>query len=697
MNRRNFLGSMAATVALGQIVKMPLPIGVSVRSPLPRAKWLENGLIDAGGSHEPYLFVIRRGGEALDARKDYEWNQSEELIRTLHDQGVEVFHTHLYKGFGMAAEKPEMEDTRRAAAIAHRYGMKVDSYIQWNTMMYETFFAEEPRAKNWIQRDVSGLPILLTYGYQQSYRYRPCFTHQEYLDYLKQIVRFAVEEVKTDFIHFDNFDLNAEPDSCHCSACVEGFCAFLRAKYTPEKRRERFGFENVDYVNPPQWNRQNPPEKMAIIFDPAFQEWIDFRCQVMADALRQMAEYVRSLNPNVAIEINPHGITGGNRAWENAIDHARLLTSTDVFWTEEENPCVYLPDGRLIGKIRSYKLARAFHNILLAYITDNPVAMAECLAFNQTLGFVGSAPLPPAMLQHIAFYRKNRDLYLGTDDVATVGVLRSYASLTYHQPRAQLSAILVEQALIQSRLPFHLVFDEPLPDLSKLRVLVLPDSECLSDEQLGRIRSFVENGGGLVAIGQAGLYDEWRRLRIEPGLKGLADGQAPAPAYEEEVQESAGPSGSPQRKEVGKGRVVYISGLEYDGPLPEAEPYFNISNRFWKRPKNWEQIVDAIRWAANEDPPVQVEGPDFLVANLVEQGARQRRLIHLVNYDARNTPAISFLRCTARVPSGKVVKDVEMYEVDADSPRPLRFNPGSSSATFTIPEMKTYAIIAVSW
>jgi hypothetical protein len=689
---------MAAGAAMGQVLKMPLPMDQSTLSPLPRAAWLKNGLIDAGGSHEPYIFVIRRGGESLNARKEYEWNQSEELIRTLHEQGIEVFHTHLYKGFGMAAERPEMEDARRAAALAHRYGMKVDSYIQWNTMMYETFFAEEPRAQDWIQRDASGLPILLVYGYQQSYRYRPCFTHQEYLDYLKRIVRYAVEEVKTDFIHFDNFGLNAEPDSCHCPACVEGFRAFLRAKYTPEKRRERFGFENVDYVNPPQWNRQNQPQKMAIIFDPAIQEWIDFRCQVMADALRQMAEYVRSLNPNVAIEINPHGITGGNRAWENAIDHARLLTSTDVFWTEEENPCVYLPDGRLLSKIRSYKLARAFHNILLAYITDNPVAMAECLAFNQTLGFAGSAPLPPAMLQHVAFYRKNRELYLGTEDVATVGVLRSYASLTYHHARAQLSAILTEQTLIQSRLPFHMVFDEPMPDLSKLRVLVLPDSECLSDEQLARIRSFVGNGGGLVVIGQAGLYDEWRRLRIEPGLKGLVERQAPAPDYEEEVaEESAAPSGSVQRKEVGKGRVVYISGVEYDGPLPEAEPYFNISNRFWKRPKNWEQIVDAIRWAANEDPPLQVEGPDFLVANLVEQREKQRRLIHLVNYNAQNAPAISSVRCTCTLPHGAVAKDVRIYEVDGDSPRVLSFSPGSSSVSFTIPEVKTYAVIAVSF
>ncbi len=82
--------------------------------------------------------------------------QSEEVIRGLKDLGVEVFHTHLYKGFGMAAEMAEMQDTVRAAAFAHSLGMKMDTYIQWNTMMYETFFAEEPRAKDWIQRDSLG-------------------------------------------------------------------------------------------------------------------------------------------------------------------------------------------------------------------------------------------------------------------------------------------------------------------------------------------------------------------------------------------------------------------------------------------------------------------------------------------------------------------------------------------------------------
>jgi hypothetical protein len=366
-----------------------------------------------------------------------------------------------------------------------------------------------------------------------------------------------------------------------------------------------------------------------------------------------------------------------------------------------------LPDGRLVSKIRSYKLARAFKNIMCAYTSpsgyfhsdaESEVAMAECLAFNQTIGFAGAvAPINARMLKHVAFYRKNRDLYIGTEDVATVGVLRSYASITYHHSKAQLSAILVEQALIQSRIPFHLIFDEPLPDLSRLKVLVLPDSECLSDEQLSKIRKFVENGGGLVATGQAGLYDEWRRARVGPGLKGLVEGQETAKPYEERVEHAPSPSGLPQRKHYGQGRVVYIPHVMFDGPLPEPEAYFQISNRFWKRPKNWEEIIEATRWAANDDTPMQIAGPDFLVANLVEQTEKQRRMIHLVNFNAPNVPVISDVDVTCQVPKGTVVKEVSLYEVGSESPSKINFSAGSSAVTFTLPQVKTYALVAIRW
>jgi hypothetical protein len=698
MKRRDFLN----TVVVGAVAPHALSQSRAQAPPnvpmiaLPRAKWIRNGIIQAEGTHEPYVFVVRRGGQRLDAYQEYQRAQSEEVIRTLKEQGVEIFETHFYKGFGMAAEMRGMEETKHAAQIAHRYGLRVSTYIQWNTMMYETFFAEEPRAKDWIQRDILGRPILLTYGYQQSFRYRPCFANQEYLDYLKKIVRYAVEEVETDFIDFDNFDLNPEPDSCHCPACVQGFRKFLQAKYSPEKRRERFGFETVDFINPPQWNRENPPEQMEIIYDPAIQEWVDYRCQMMADALQEIAVYAKSLNPEVVIEMNPHGITGGNRAWEAGLDHARLLKWTETYVTEESDKAGYFPDGRLVSKIRSYKLARAFQNILEP-IPQDSLDMAECLAFNQTISWVDAYPLAPYLLSYIAFYRKYRDLYIGTEDVTPVAVLRSYPSITYHNARAQLSAVMVEQTLIQARIPFALIFDEHLAELSDYKVVVLPDSECLSDAQLDSLRRFVQDGGGLIATEQAGLYDEWRRLRVEPGLRGLVDVQAPANAYEETVEGAVSHPGQPAHKEVGKGRVVYLPDMQFDGPLPAPEPYFSISNRFWKLPKNWQEIVEAVQWASKEDIPITVTGPSYLVMNLVRQKDKRRMFVHLVNYNVKNVGSVASIDVRCRVPQGETMKAVEVYSPDSETRAPLNFATRGSTASFTVPQVMTYSVVMVSW
>jgi hypothetical protein len=691
MKRRDFLEALPA----GMVALRARGARISNGDSLPRARWIDNGLIDAGGSHEPYLFVVRRGGQRLDALREYEAAQSESVIRALKEQGIEVFHTHLYKGFGMAAELPEMQDAVRVASIAHRLGLKVDSYIQWNTLMYETFFVEEPRAKDWVQRDSLDRPIMLTYGYQQAYRYRPCFKNQDYLNYLKKIVRFAVQEVRTDFIHFDNFDLNPEPDSCHCPWCVRGFREYLRTKYNPEQCKERFGFSDVSYVSPPEWNVQNPPAKMQVIFDPAIQEWIDFRCQFMADALRQMASCAKSLNREVVIEVNPHGITGGNRAWEAGLDHSRFLPLTQSFWTEEPNVPGAQPDGRVISKIRSYKLARAFGNILLTYISMSELAAAECLAFNQTIGYAGNHPLSEVMRKYVDFYRANRFLFQKTWDLADVTVFRSYPSITYNNARCQLSAILAEQALIEAAVPFHLIFEQHLDSLTPYRVLILPHSECLSDSQIQKIRRYVERGGGLVVVGTSGMYDQWRRLRTTPGLAGLIDQQMPARAYEERVQ-GYSEEGQEQRKQVGKGRVFYLPSLRFDGPLPELGTYFKVDNRFWKTPANARQFLEGVTWARNAGASVEVEGPKHLIANAVEQPERRMTLVHLVNYNVGESPMGS-ARVTCRNPKAVRAASVRLYGPDLPEQQELKFDGRGNAATFVVPQPETYIIAAVEW
>jgi hypothetical protein len=661
---------------------------------IPKAAWLRNGMINAGGWHEPHLFIVRRGGYRPDVRKEYERSQSEEVIRRLKEQGVEVFHTHLYKGFGMAAEKAGMEDAKRTAEIAHRHGLKVDSYIQWNTLMYETFFAEEPKAKNWIQRDALRQPILLTYGYQQSYRYRPCFSNQEYLGYLKRVVRFAMEEVKTDFIHFDNFDLNPEPDSCHCDWCVRGFRDHVRRKYTPEKRKERFGFENMDHIKPPQWNMQHPPSNMDIIFDPAIQEWIDYRCQSMADALKQMATFARSFNPDVAIEINPHGITGGNRSWTRGLDHSRLLKFTDAFWTEEEAAPAAHEDGHMTSRIRTYKMARTYQNIVMINNTDHPLSVAESLAFNQTIAFAGRDPLRPEMRRYIDFYRKHRDIYSGAEEVPTVAVLRSYPSITYHHSSVQLATILAEQALIEARIPFVLIFDEHLANLSRYKVLVLPETECLSDAQLASVRAFVAGGGGLVATGLTGLYDEWRRPRLEPGLAGLVDSQPEAKEYEERVRRvwSSGPAAF---KEYEKGRVAYFPRIDPDPPRPQLAPYFEITQDLWRKPANWQDVAEAVRWASGDTLPLRVGGPPHLVANLTSQADRRRMMVHLVNYRARAGEHVKEIEVGVRLAEGASAPKVILISPDAEE-KTINLTKEGNEFRFTIPSIQTYSVAIMS-
>jgi hypothetical protein len=391
--------------------------------------------------------------------------------------------------------------------------------------------------------------------------------------------------------------------------------------------------------------------------------------------------------------VNPHGITGGNRAWEAAIDHSRILKWTEAFWTEESIDPGYTADGRLLSHIRSYKLARSYRNILMTYIANNPVAMAESLAFNQTIGFAGVDPLTPDVVRYIDFYKKHREFFTGAEDAATVAVLRSYPSLTYNQADVQLATILTEQALIEAKVPFDLIFDEQLSNLSRYKVLVLPDTECLSDGQLASIRKFVADGGGLVATGQAGLYDQWRRLRVEPGLKGLIASQPKARDYEEEAA-TAEIAGTAMRKEFGKGRAAYIPRVDFDGPLPEFGNYFYIDTRFWKRPKNAEQLTQAVRWVARDDVPVQIGGPAWVIANLAAQPDKRRMVLHLVNY--RKAAPLEPVPVLSRLPQGRKAKDVTLYSPDSAGPVRIGMKAAGSEVRFDVP-LKTYTMAVIQW
>jgi hypothetical protein len=274
--------------------------------------------------------------------------------------------------------------------------------------------------------------------------------------------------------------------------------------------------------------------------------------------------------------------------------------------------------------------------------------------------------------------------------------------------------LLVEQALIESKTPFHMIFDEHLETLSPstCKVLVLPNSECLSDRQIASIRRFVNAGGGLIATEQTGLYDLWRRVRLTPGLQELLPEKTLGKPYQEDVvggtqavddatknvnaSTELRPAEQITRREVGRGRVAYLPAVEFDGAMPKAEPYFTIGTALWKRPKNWRQLTDAIAWVSRGDIPLEVQGPDYLIANVVEQPGRHRRLLHLVNCDTEHVAAIDNVKVRCAMASGDAALTVKFYTPDSTDVKSLKFENRDGMVEFTVPSFKVYGVVELS-
>ena len=79
----------------------------------------------------------------------------------------------------------------------------------------------------------------------------------------------------------------------------------------------------------------------------------------------------------------------------------------------------------------------------------------------------------------------------------------------------------VERVLFDCHIPYRFVpdLDFSYEKLKGLKVLLLPNAACLSEEHMEVIRRFVENGGGLVASFRTSLYDEKGCRRPDFGLK----------------------------------------------------------------------------------------------------------------------------------------------------------------------------------
>ena len=703
VSRRDFLASAVVSSLLPSMAASQdnAPSEPAYRQPA----WIEESpLVIVGSWDDMPLFRRRSGGNRTGQEDDYHREHTQETVSKLKELGVTMAIIHFYKGFGLAAEEPHIRDAKGLAGLCHRSGIKVGVYVG-STVCYETFLLETPGAEDWFVPDYLGKPVV--YG-GQTFRKRVYFMHPGYREYIKRVLRVAVEEVQADLIHFDNTSMQAEPCIFQHPLAIQDFRHFLASKYTPGALEGRLGFRDPKYVLPPQCDWA-----LSSIDDPLFQEWTDFRCQTLSRYYQEMAAFIHSLNLAVAVECNPHsGLSGHNTYWFQGVDYPRLLAHTQAVWSEEGNEASVTPGGVLVSKIRTYKMASKLGNRIFTYTAvpygglpggeaQMKLELAEAMAYNrQCLGMVGGIlsvqKLPPSAQRYIQFFHKNFRLFHDVESAADVAVLHSFASLAFNNDRPYQSTWLFEQALIQAQVPFDIIFDQHLKDLSKYRVLILADQECLGDEQLDLIRTYVKNGGGLVGTEWTSLYTERRELRRDFGLEDLFKVHAPeifdgGVVADQRAGEGQSASG-PVRNQTGGGRVVHIAEVKASLEKPATVA---MTSFYWKPPLNGQELIDAVRWARGGELALEVKAPLTVASNFHKQKASGGFLIHLVNYDVARTPRIENIEVWLRIPALEKVKQISVFTPDADAVQSLQPIARNGEVGFVLPRLETYSVAEV--
>ncbi len=601
-----------------------------------RPEWVARDGIVMAGSWEPLVFRVRR-----DGKTDYTptpeqlaaWRRehSPETVARLKALGVNFVMMHCYKGAGLQAERESMADAVRFAKLCHDAGLRVGVYNFSGALLWEPFFKEAPEAKDWVVRGPDGNPV--TYG-SARYRYYWNRNHPQAEAFYRGLVRFAVQEIGADLVHFDNYVVGPG----HDRVSVERFRRYLGETFRPEQLAA-MGVKDLDKAQPPG---AGSPELLR-------RAWQDFCSRSLAESYQSMGRYARSLRPDVLVECNPGGVGAAIRP---PVDHGRLLQGGEAYWVESGR--IGFRDGRLVSRIRNYKVGRAMDNMTFDY-TLTPLEMAESMAFNlDCLGCVFwfeygdivampgvQEPMSKRLEPSIRFFHRRRDLLRGAQVVADAAVLRSFPSQAFGGAEVSSVTSRVEDVLIENRACFQILHDHQLAGLGRYRVLVLAGCAALGDRQADAIRRYVAGGGRLCVIGPLATHDEWMTPRPKPALDDLP----PAAVFRAE------------------------------------------------RP---EQCPDAIRRACGGR--LALEFPSAAPAGLCAEFTEQpnRRLVHLVNYRADGP--VRSLTVTAALPPGKRAKSVRLFSPErGDDPMSLSFAEEPGVVRFTVPEVGAYEIAAVEY
>ncbi|MDI6783000.1 MAG: beta-galactosidase trimerization domain-containing protein [bacterium] len=664
-----------------------------------------------------------------------------------------TFNTPKYEKYPLLGE---FDLIREYLPYAKKYGIHLLAYLNMHWFSYD-FAALHP---GWEQMMANGIPYGKArplYGYGTTFCVNSGWRDWAF-DLIAETMKTGIEGVFLDgpVIY---------PDSCYCRAC-------------------RTKFERV---------YQTPLPEQQDWFNPTWKNFIEFREQSLADFLRDARTAVKQVHPDGIIFLNAGNWLGG--AWRIARDIEKVGAYQDFngaeaffhpgtpdpqlfFWSRLAK---YLTAAKKPAVVFNHHCLGSWHYIPLPEM-EMQLATAQTVAnganpwfavYNYSLDYDAESAIRPVR-EINGFLEQNETYYTDTQSAADIAVLLSRQTSTYYL--SQLEDIYVDSgtgreeglvaditarkivdwakrksncdqlvgnsflgwttALFRSHIPFDIILDKDIEDINpeKYRVIILPNSACLSEAQIAGLKNYVANGGKLIATYETGRYDERGNLRVPCDLWTLfgiekiekvlppASGEEylkvkilepitrsfkvnqflPRPAYSLFLKPTEtnptpmiymnpignlyhppqGESAYPAVFITNNGKVIYF-------PYLIEETYARL-----KLADHFNLMVNSIKRACGEQVLLETDAPPTVEIELRKQLNPKRLLIHLVNNTGdMQRPINKIFPVRDMALSLQIAKPNKIYSLQTNQTIPFEMK--ENRVKFTVEYLEVYEVIVI--
>jgi len=428
---------------------------------------------------------------------------------------------------GEGGEPAELSDPdfegayRNNVDIVHNLGIKYTTWLEPIIPVAQNFYEYRPDLLDAGIIDIDGK---IGWG---------CINNPDWREFLLETAKRSVEW-GSDGLAIDAWRSPCDQD-CFCEHCMQGFKEYLKEKYSTEEL-EGFGVEDIDSFDYGDFIREHyltlyKENRWEV---PLYADYTDYRLESILEFWHELITETRA-----------HGTAQGKDIYFSANTAEMwpqyIIIQDELDYFSAEYTYAYPSQGK---SIPDFKLARSLGKP--AFFLPNSGTSAELMARPDitTLTKIYTAEAYSArgfmMVPHeiwvwiegaegwgmwcyvnmeelspyYDFIYDNEQYYESLFSTSKIAVLYSLSSAI----RSGTDEFYrISDFLLNSHFQYDVLFagdndwiedNLSLSQLNEYEVVILPKTECLSDQQVSLLLSYAESGGDIFAFGEIGSRDE---------------------------------------------------------------------------------------------------------------------------------------------------------------------------------------------